>query len=70
MTPGEKPKPAMAQTWRRPPPSTLNHRSPLREDSEHACACRQCGEANHCPSCLYPWLVRKGAKDEEIEESR
>jgi hypothetical protein len=37
-------------------------------DSEHACASRQHGEANHDPSCLYPWLV--GGESEEEENNR
>jgi hypothetical protein len=38
-------------------------------DSGHTCVCRQRGEANHDPSCLYPWLVGE-VESEEEESSR
>jgi hypothetical protein len=71
MTPGEKPEPVIAQTRRRPPLSTKNRRSPSREDSEHACACRQRTEASHYPSYLYPWLEREGkTKKKKADDQR
>jgi hypothetical protein len=65
MMPGEKLEQANDPTQRMPPPSTPSPQSPPRGDSGHACACRQHGEASHNPSCIYPWLVGEGEKEEE-----
>jgi hypothetical protein len=66
-TPGERQEPESPRTRRRtPPPTTLSHQSPLREESARACACRPSDAKSHHLSCSCPW--RKWKEGEEMKQ--
>jgi hypothetical protein len=65
-TPGERQEPESPRTRRRtPPPITPSCRSPPREESARACACRLSDAKSHHLSCSCPW--RKWKEGEEMK---